>query len=132
MGKDHPWAQAYSPSRKLPGTSKDVLEGIGQEVVHTTEAYKDFKPLVGTDSVDIEDLQSHSGCVVQKGLNKMAVYKDSQGKVHKYSAVCPHMKCNVKWNPIDYTFDCPCHGSIFDTDGRCMNGHAKANLSPVE
>jgi hypothetical protein len=37
LGKENPWAQAYSPSRKLPVTSKDVLQGMGQEVMHTTQ-----------------------------------------------------------------------------------------------
>lgn len=44
--------------------------------------------------------------------------------------VCPHMGCIVKWNPIDHTFDCPCHGSKFDHYGRCINAPAKADLSP--
>lgn len=45
-------------------------------------------------------------------------------------AVCPHMGCIVKWNPIDHTFDCPCHGSKFDHYGRCINAPAKADLTP--
>lgn len=48
------------------------------------------------------------------------------------AAVCPHMMCIVKWNPIDATFDCPCHGSIFDHTGCCINGPAKANLAPYQ
>lgn len=96
------------------------------------QGFKDFIPMVSTDSVDIEDLKPHSGCVVQDGVGKAAVYRDADGNLHKYSAVCPHMKCIVKWNPIDATFDCPCHGSIFDHTGRCINGPAKANLSPYE
>ena len=41
------------------------------------------------------------------------------------------MKALLQWNPMDKTFDCPCHGSIFDRYGRCINGPAKADLSPV-
>ena len=41
------------------------------------------------------------------------------------------MKCIVQWNSIDDTWDCPCHGSIFDALGRCVNGPAKADLSIV-
>ena len=42
---------------------------------------------MGTDTIDIEDLRPCSGCVVQKGVNKVAVYKDGQGNVHKYSGM---------------------------------------------
>ena len=51
------------------------------------QGFKDFIPLVGTDTVDIEDLRPCSGCVVQNGVSKVAVYKDGQGNVHKYSGM---------------------------------------------
>jgi len=48
-----------------------------------------------------------------------------------FAAVCPHMGCAVKWNPKDTTFDCPCHGSQFDTDGVCIQGPGKAGLEKL-
>ncbi|KAG0612532.1 hypothetical protein M758_6G034900 [Ceratodon purpureus] len=130
LDKPNPWAEAYSPSRLLP-IKTTTLQNVAEEATHTMQGFKDFIPMVGTDAVDIEDLKPYSGCVIQKGTGKMAVYRDGEGNIHQYSAVCPHMKCIVKWNPIDATFDCPCHGSIFDHTGRCINGPAKANLSPL-
>ncbi|CAI5463281.1 unnamed protein product [Closterium sp. Yama58-4] len=47
------------------------------------------------------------------------------------SPTWPHMGCSVHWNPNDATFDCPCHGSHLDHLGRCINGPAKADLSPL-
>lgn len=41
------------------------------------------------------------------------------------------MKALIQWNPNDKTFDCPCHGSIFDRYGRVINGPAKADLFPA-
>ena len=40
--------------------------------------------------------------------------------------------CLVQWNPIQSTFDCPCHGSYFDKYGRVVQGPAKADLDRVE
>ncbi|KAH9310898.1 hypothetical protein KI387_025933 [Taxus chinensis] len=96
------------------------------------QGYRDHIPFVGTDSIDIEDMLPNTGGVIQKHMKKMAVYKDKNGVVHKSSALWRHMKCVIKWNSIDSTFDCPCHGSIFDNLGRIINGPAKADLSPVE
>jgi hypothetical protein len=44
-------------------------------------------------NVDIEDMALNSGATVQKGLRKVAVYKDEEGKKHAFSALCPHLGC---------------------------------------
>lgn len=84
LGKENPWAEAYSPSRLLPVTTSTV-QSVGEQVGHTVQGFKDFIPMVGTDAVDIEDLKPYSGCVVQHGVAKVAVYRDGEGNIHKYS-----------------------------------------------
>jgi len=34
---------------------------------------------------------------------------------------CPHLGCALKWNPQEHSWDCPCHGSRFDQDGKLLN-----------
>ena len=41
---------------------------------------------------------------------------------------CPHMGCALKWNPQEYSWDCPCHGSQFAPDGSVLNGPATTPL----
>ncbi len=41
---------------------------------------------------------------------------------------CPHMGCALKWNSHEHSWDCPCHGSRFDADGRLLNGPATGDL----
>ena len=43
---------------------------------------------------------------------------------------CPHMGCSLKWNPQERSWDCPCHGSRFDEDGKCLNNPATGDLKP--
>lgn len=38
---------------------------------------------------------------------------------------CSHMGCELVWNPEEKSFDCPCHGSRFDTKGRLLDNPAK-------
>ena len=42
------------------------------------------------------------------------------------SAICPHLGCSV--NPGSDGFDCPCHGSRFDANGRNQQGPANQSL----
>ncbi len=42
---------------------------------------------------------------------------------------CPHMGCTLKWNEVEHTWDCPCHGSRFDEQGQVLDNPANGNLS---
>ena len=57
-----------------------------------------------------------------------AIYEDKEHNIHKIRLLCPHMKCNLVFNSFDETWDCPCHGSRFDLDGKLIEGPAKENL----
>lgn len=41
---------------------------------------------------------------------------------------CPHMGCALKWNPEEHTWDCPCHGSRFEENGKLIDNPATGNL----
>lgn len=41
---------------------------------------------------------------------------------------CPHLRCALKYNKAEHSWDCPCHGSRFDEDGSLLDGPATAAL----
>lgn len=41
---------------------------------------------------------------------------------------CPHLGCALRWNKMEHSWDCPCHGSRFDRDGRLLNHPATDDL----
>jgi len=49
-------------------------------------------------------------------------YIDENNKEHIVYNKCPHMKCNLIFNTIEKTWDCPCHSSRFDIDGNVIRG----------
>jgi cytochrome b6-f complex iron-sulfur subunit len=62
-----------------------------------------------------------------------AVLLHSQDGFSVLSLVCPHLGCTLEIN--QESFDCPCHGSKFNTDGGLINGPANEpmqNLRAVE
>ncbi len=40
---------------------------------------------------------------------------------------CPHMGCKLSWNAAEATWDCPCHGSRFDSSGKLMTGPSQTS-----
>jgi len=74
-------------------------------------------------SPDIENMLPDSGTIIQNDpVRKMAVYRDEAGNVNKLSSICPHLGCLLQWNPMEKQWDCPCHGSCFDSKGMNIGG----------
>jgi Rieske Fe-S protein len=65
---------------------------------------------------------------MRQGFTKTAMYRDENGTIRKHSAVCTHLGCIVHWNGAEKTWDCPCHGSRFATDGQVISGPANTPL----
>lgn len=40
---------------------------------------------------------------------------------------CPHMGCALKWNAVEQTWDCPCHGSRFSKEGKILDNPANGD-----
>ena len=45
---------------------------------------------------------------------------------------CPHMGCALKWNRQEHSWDCPCHGSRFDGEGKLIDNPSAGDLKKTE
>jgi len=81
---------------------------------------------------ELDSLPSGHGGVVQTDEGKAGVYKDENGQVYIVDVRCPHMGCQVEWNPDEKSWDCPCHGSRFDYKGNLIDNPAQENLNRME
>jgi cytochrome b6-f complex iron-sulfur subunit len=54
-------------------------------------------------------------------------------KLHPWGIVdnCTHLGCTFPWNEVDGQFQCPCHGSRYDEQGRVIRGPANLPLKLV-
>ncbi len=41
---------------------------------------------------------------------------------------CPHLGCALKWNKAEHTWDCPCHGSRFEENGKLIDNPATGDI----
>ena len=56
-------------------------------------------------------------------------FKSPTGTLHAVDIRCPHLGCQLEWNPDELSWDCPCHGSRFDCYGRLISGPAQEEIS---
>ncbi|MBX3172421.1 MAG: FAD-dependent oxidoreductase [Candidatus Eremiobacteraeota bacterium] len=124
-GRDHPWKTLYDPSRITPWAAKDFLA----ENLNTAAQYADW--FRGGDIDSLDQLEKGCGAVLRQGMKKLACYRDEEGNLFQYSAVCPHLQGVVRWNRLEKTWDCPCHGSRFDRHGQVLVGPANQDLSKI-
>lgn len=61
------------------------------------------------------------------GLSKgwLRPWKKQEETGEKRWARCSHMGCRLEWNPDEDSWDCPCHGSRFDREGRLLDEPAQ-------
>ncbi len=57
---------------------------------------------------------------------------DGKSDVHALSATCTHLGCQIRWDPAGASFRCPCHGGVFDAEGKVVAGPPPRALDRVE
>jgi Rieske Fe-S protein len=127
LGAENPWASLYDPARK-------VIHGHGvshfvSEQANTLAQYRDW--LADGEVASVREIAAGQGAIVGDGTRKLAVFRDEHSELHALSAKCPHLGCVVHWNSAEQSWDCPCHGSRFDVQGKVLNGPATTALSVV-
>lgn len=123
-GRENPYSSLFGPKRFLPRASAaKLLADVAESAKSLT---KGFLHLPFSQAAA---LPAGQGKIVRIGLRKYACYRDEEGRLHKSSARCPHLGCELSWNPVERSWDCPCHGSRFDCDGNLIDNPAQTGIS---
>jgi glycine/D-amino acid oxidase-like deaminating enzyme/nitrite reductase/ring-hydroxylating ferredoxin subunit len=126
-GRENAWAKLYDPSRKT--LQPVVVADYIAENANVVAQLSDY--VTPGDESGADKIPPGQGAILREGARKIAAYRDKKGRLHKFSAVCPHLKCIVRWDGFEKTWDCPCHGSRFDALGHVLNGPAISDLEEV-
>jgi Rieske Fe-S protein len=86
-----------------------------------TLALEKFPQLIEVGSAIVGVAQGMDGPVV--------ITRESENTFSAMSALCTHMSCILKFNRLNATLDCPCHGSTFELDGSVITGPAVRPLA---
>ncbi len=121
-GVENPYADVFAPARfsveEIPELVKDgekAVKGLVKRFFQIPEE-------------TIAALERGHGAVVDTPQGKAGVYKDEDGAIHQVDIVCPHLGCELAWNPDEKSWDCPCHGSRFDYEGNLLDGPAQVGI----
>ena len=138
--RENPYKEVFAPSRfsaeELPQIIKDggmAVKGLTKRFFHIpAEAVSQIEPGHGAiveavrDKMAIETADGEADMEIARG--KVGVYKSEEGELYQVDIVCPHLGCELAWNPDEKTWDCPCHGSRFDYKGNLLEGPAQEGI----
>lgn len=126
LGIDNPNREVFSPQRSsVQASAKNFLK----DGIH---AAKDLtKRIFQVPNQEIEELPAGHGGVVTYDGEKVGVYKDEKEGAFIVSVKCPHLGCQLDWNPDEKSWDCPCHGSRFDYKGNLIDNPAQIDLERI-
>ncbi len=125
LGKENPWSSFFDPSRSMPKL-ESTKEFIGTNISVVKELLGG--KLSRAHSMDPSKLKEGEGRILKTNGKEVAACKDENGKIYVLSTPCTHMGCRVNWNNAEMTWDCPCHGSRFNYDGKVIHGPALMDL----
>ena len=106
------------PVKNIKEMTNMVKEGINSLVIKKLEIPKE----------EVNQIQNEEGKIVEVNGQKIGIYKDKEGKIYKVNPICKHLGCELSWNNLDKTWDCPCHGSRYDYKGNLIYGPSVKNL----
>ena len=121
-GKENDYEKLFSPQRKwfeFTPFMKNTAHTVKNLIV------KPIIPPIKTPN----SLQPGTGAILFYKGSKKAIYKDKDGNLYVSNALCPHLKCQLQFNPNTITWDCPCHGSRFDIYGNIIVSPAVGELN---
>lgn len=122
-GKENEYSDIFSPSRFNMSCAGGLCHEFGKTV----------KGLAGTafyiPDKSIRSIKNGDAQIVTYKGKKCGVYKDINGRCYVVSVKCPHLGCQLEWNPDDKSWDCPCHGSRFDYKGNLIDSPAQKGIA---
>jgi len=115
LGKENPYENIFTSTRLKPiknGTEfVDMIKQVSNSLV-----IDKFKKVEET----LNEIEKDEEKIVEIDSTKVGVYRDKEGKYFAVKPVCSHLGCELSWNNLEKTWDCPCHGSRFDYKGKSL------------
>ena len=123
LGNDNKYEDVFNSKRLKPIKNYEELTNMVKEVGNSLVISRLRK-----DGNYLLSIKNDEGKIIEIDNEKVGIYKDKDGNVHAIKPYCTHLGCELSWNNLDKTWDCPCHGSRFNYQGKNIYDPAIKNL----
>lgn len=127
LGRDNKYTNLFNSKRLHPIKNRWEFTNMLKQTANSL-VFEKFK--ISKDSIAKIDYDN-AAIIEVNGVN-VGVYKDTSGNIFAVKPKCAHLGCQLVWNNLDKTWDCPCHGSRFDYMGKNLYNPANKNLEIIE
>lgn len=127
LGIENPYESIYTATRLQPIKNSKEFGNMLKQSVYSLAIDKLSPPILS-----YTELKNDSGGVVDYKGKKLGIYKDKNGKMYSVIPYCKHLGCELSWNNLEKTWDCPCHGSRYDYKGNIITEPTTENLETVD
>lgn len=115
LGKKNIYGDIYNSARFNPIKNKKELYNNLKQTTYSLVINR-FKK----SKIVIREIKNGEGGIIKHNGKKVGIYKDEQGKIYAVKPYCKHLGCELSWNNLEKTWDCPCHGSRYTYDGKII------------
>ena len=112
-GKQNEYSYLFNSTRLKPIKNIDEFKNMMVESTNSLLLNK-----LRSAQMDFDQIANNSGSIIEVNNEKVGIYKSHDGKIYAVKPICTHLGCLLSWNDVDKTWDCPCHGSRFNYDGK--------------
>ncbi len=123
LGNENSYEKVYTATRLEPIKNRKEFGNMLKTSVYSLAINKLSPPIKS-----YTELKNDSGGVVDYKGKKVGIYKDKNGKMFAVIPYCKHLGCELSWNNLEKTWDCPCHGSRYDYEGKIITEPTTENL----
>lgn len=127
LGKRNPYEDVFRSTRFKPiknGTEfVDMLKQVSTSLV-----IDKFK----IPQESLAQIGKNEGKILEVEGSKLGVYRDMANKLYAVKPICSHLGCELSWNNLEKTWDCPCHGSRFSYKGKSLYDPSIKDLELIE
>ena len=123
LGEQNEYEEIFKATRLEPIKNIKEMTNMVKESVNSLVVKKLEVP-----QEEASQIQEGEGKIVEIDGQKIGIYKDKEGEIYKINPVCKHLGCELTWNNLDKTWDCPCHGSRYDYKGNLIYGPSVKSL----
>jgi cytochrome b6-f complex iron-sulfur subunit len=86
-------------------------------------------PALTVDLNQVPELKTAGGFKnLQINSTPIVVINAGNNTFKAFSLICTHQGCTVAWTVANQDFECPCHGSKYDSNGKVTQGPAPSPL----